>query len=75
MTSRVTFADLLRTGDAARGDVDDWVETWHLSGGKNAAGEEVGLRQHLGMTVEQYWCWLIVGDELLDEIVDGDYGR
>jgi hypothetical protein len=64
----VTFADTLRSGDASQDDINDRVERWHQG---EAPGDPT-LREYLGFTEEQYWRWLVVGDEVLDEIMDGD---
>jgi hypothetical protein len=66
-----TFAEMLRLGSACQDDVGVWVECWHDTDGA-PYGEQVELREYLGLSEEQYWRWLIVGDEVLDEIMDGD---
>jgi hypothetical protein len=63
----MTFVEALRSG--ANPDIEDWVDRWH-----DADSHEIGLREYLGFTEEQYWRWLVVGDEVLDEITGGDYG-
>jgi hypothetical protein len=66
-----TFAEMLRLGNACQDDVNVWIECWHETDGA-PYGEPVELREYLGLTDEQYWRWLVVGDEVLDEIMDGD---
>jgi hypothetical protein len=65
----VTFVEALRSG--ANPDIEDWVDRWHDAHG-SPHDREIGLREYLGFTEEQYWRWLVVGDEVLAEIVDGD---
>lgn len=66
-----TFAQLLRAGYACQDDANSWVERWHDTGGA-PHGVAIELREYLGLTPTQYWRWLSVGDEVFDEIMDGD---
>lgn len=68
-----TFADKLRSGDACQDDINDWIDAWHEAEGKptSCGGQEITLREYLGLTEAQYGRWLTAGDEVLDEIMDG----
>jgi hypothetical protein len=66
-----TFAQLLRAGYACQDDANSWIERWHDTNGA-PHGKRIELREYLGLTDEQYRRWLVIGDVVLDEIMDGD---
>jgi hypothetical protein len=58
-----TYMDLLLSGEALAGDIDDFVDAWHEApDGSTAAA--LSLAEYLGMTEDEYQLWIEHPDSL-----------
>lgn len=53
-TKTLRFLELLHAGEVAPGEIDDFIDAWHLD-----AGNHVRLHVHLGLTWDEFtgWVW------------------
>lgn len=59
-----SFLDLCLAGKARPDEIDDAVEAWHQGVG---AGD---LKDHLGMSSDQYWRWVSDPRQLTDILAE-----
>lgn len=62
MSKVITFIDRCLAGSATLDDIDDYVEGWH----QGVVGQELELRELLGMSKQEYARWMRNADAIAD---------
>ena len=64
MSNVITFIDQYLAGSATLDEIDDYVEQWH----QGIIGQELELRELLGMSKQEYARWMRDADAICDII-------
>lgn len=64
MSKVITFIDHCLAGSATPEEIDDYVERWH----QGVIGQEMELRELLGMSKPEYARWMRNADAIADII-------